>query len=472
MQITNIASFASVLSVSPDIRPEQTVRGITDDSRKVQPGSLFVVKQGFHDDGMRFVTDARAKGAIAIVANQPIEHVPLIHVTSVHEFEKQFLSLHYDGVETKMYFAGITGTKGKTTSAFLIYEYLQRRGEPVCYIGTIGIYDKNRRSVRNMYTTPDVYSLYAILDEKYREGHTICIMEVSSHALAQHRINGIRYTVAGFTNLSHDHLDYHHTMEEYYSVKKTLFTDHLNGYAVINCHDTYGKRLFSELMSEKKIGFGEKSVHEYTLHERIDHSCIDCGDFTVITGMPGTYNAENAVLAGYMLRAMGYSETRYQFGLLGIPGRLEKVTARGITVYVDYAHSPDSLEKVLELLQQRKTARLITVFGCTGDRDRTKRPVMAQIAEHYSDYVVITSDDPHSEDPETICCEVESGMSGTQYVVEPDRKKAIALALNYAQEGDIVLIAGKGHETVQIFDGFEIPFNDREVVEEFFRLQS
>lgn len=467
MLLSDVLCLTGVIDIN-DVSEHSSVEGITDDSRKVQPGFLFVAKKGFHDDGMRFVQDAFDKGAIAVISEQPLVNYPSIRVCSIYEFEKQFLSQFYNRAIEKMRFIGVTGTKGKTTTAFFMYEYLQQRGEPVCYIGTIGIYDKDRQSVRNLYTTPDVYSLYAILVEKYAQGHRLCVMEVSSHALAQHRINGLRYDVAGFTNLSHDHLDYHHTMEEYFSVKKTLFTQYLDGTAVVNCNDSYGAQLFAELNTNDSVGFGGECDEKYSVNEQKEYTHIQCKDFSVQTGMPGTYNAENALLAAYLLRAAGFIENKYIFGMNGIPGRLEKVTAQGMTVYIDYAHSPDSLEKVLALLHTRKTHRLLTVFGCTGDRDRTKRPVMAQIAERYSDYVVITSDDPHSEDPEAICREVEQGMTGSHYVVEPDRKKAITEALAYAQQGDIVLIAGKGHETVQIFDGYEIPFNDREVVEAFF----
>lgn len=467
MRLSDLSQFScTVCTTCTD--ETAVIEGITDDSRKVKSGSIFVVKQGFHDNGMRFIQDAMNNGALAVITEEKIDGIPSICVTSVVAFEQQFLSHFYNNVEKKMRFIGVTGTKGKTTTAFFMYEYLQQRGEPVCYIGTIGIYDKNMKSVRNLYTTPDVYSLYAILDEKHKQGHRLCIMEVSSHALAQHRINGLQYSVAGFTNLSHDHLDYHHTMEEYFSVKKTLFTRYLDGTAVINCNDSYGAQLFSELNKNDIVGFGGEQGKQYTVIEENAHTCIECEGFSVYTGMPGTYNVENAILAAYMLQAAGFNDKEYAFGMNGIPGRLEKVTKRGITVYIDYAHSPDSLEKVLALLHSRKTHRLITVFGCTGDRDRTKRPIMAQIAEKYSDYVVITSDDPHSEDPEAICREVEVGMSGAQHIVQPDRKKAIVSALNYAHEGDIVLIAGKGHETVQIFDGYEIPFNDRKVVEELF----
>jgi len=468
MRINDISLLPSVISISScDLGV--SVSGLTDDSRKVLPGYLFIAKRGFHDDGARFITDALEKGACAVVALEPPEGIPAVKVASVTDFEREALSEFYNGVEKKIRFAGITGTKGKTTAAFLLYEYLQSRGEAVCYIGTIGIYDKVRNSVRNLYTTPDVFSLYAVLDEKYKTGHSLCIMEVSSHALAQLRINGITYSVAGFTNLSHDHLDYHHTMEEYFNVKKTLFTDHLKGTAIINCHDNYGKRLFNELQEMDKIGYGDGSAHPFTVHESKDITTINCCGFAITTGMPGPYNAENAVLAAYMLKTLGFDDMNYRFGMNGIPGRLEKISVRGITVYVDYAHSPDSLEKVLELLSSRATKRLITVFGCTGDRDRTKRPIMAAISEKYSDHTVITSDDPHSENPEAICREVEIGMTRKNYTVEPDRKKAIAFALQYAEEGDIILIAGKGHEVVQIFDGYEVPYNDGDVVRELLR---
>jgi UDP-N-acetylmuramoyl-L-alanyl-D-glutamate--2,6-diaminopimelate ligase len=470
MILADFLSLPSVLGYATQLNPDLLVLGLTDDSRKVKPGFIFIAKMGFYQDGTQFIQDALQKSAIAVVSPLILNDGPTIRVSTWAEFEREALSLFYGAVESKMRFVGITGTKGKTSTAFFMYDFLQRHGEAVCYIGTIGIYDRQRQIARNKYTTPDAYTLYQILAEKVAQGHGLCVMEVSSHALSQLRINGLRFAAAGFTNLSHDHLDYHKTMEEYFAAKETLFTEHLSGQAVINCADPWGKRLYNGLSPQQRLGFGTGADVQFTWQENQNGAEIDIPGCQIFTGMPGFYNVENAVLAALLLRAIGYQYAEYRLAMNGIPGRLERVQAKKLTVYIDYAHSPDSLEKVLNLLSSRKQHRLITVFGCTGDRDRTKRPIMAAIAEKYSDYTIVTSDDPHSEEPTAICREVVKGFSGLAYKVEPDRRQAIALALAFALPGDIILVAGKGHEIFQVFADYEIPFSDRQVVEELLGL--
>lgn len=472
MRLEEVLALPSVTGHSGLENLEQELSMVADDSRTLKSGGLFVAKRGFQADGRRFVQDALGRGAVAVVSEEALEDVPAIRVGLIHQFEAELLSRWYAGVESSMRFVGITGTKGKTSTAFFMYDWLQRQGEAVCYIGTVGIYDRTRASTRNHHTTPGVYTLYALLDRLRSTGHQICIMEVSSHALDQLRINGLRYAAAGFTNLSRDHLDYHATMDEYFKAKQALFFQHLDGPGIVNCDDEWGRTLHTRLPADRRLGYSSEGSGDvaWTLEEDDAGSLARCGDFLVRVGMPGRYNAENGMLAALLLRAIGFVTPAYEFGQQGIPGRLERVDARGITVYVDYAHSPDSLEKVLALLRSRVRGRLICVFGCTGDRDRGKRPVMAGIAERYSDHVVITSDDPHSEDPLAICREVETGMQGKDYHLEVDRRKAIALALEMAKPGDTVLVAGKGHERFQVFGDYELPFSDREVVEELLSL--
>ena len=457
--------------------PEETLFSLflTSDSRKCIPGCLFIAKQGHVTHGEAFVEEAVRRGAAAVVSERTLPGIATLIVPSVEQFEESILPRLYEESLSKMKLIGVTGTKGKTTTAFFFYEAALREGTAAAYIGTVGVYTKEGFLKRSLLTTPDIYDLYALLEQLASLGHTLCVMEISSHALDQGRIRGLRFQGAGFTNLSWDHLDYHRSMEAYFETKKMMFTRYNEGVAVINCDDPWGRKLRSSLKGRKVLCYGQEAGEiRFVKKEGEGFTLITLSDGkSVRLGMPGEFNAYNAVLAALLLRAAGFHHKEWAMGFNGVPGRLERVEARGVDIYIDYAHSPDSLEKVLSLLFRKKRGRLITVFGCTGDRDRGKRPEMARIASRFSDCVIITSDDPHSEDPLQICREVETGMERDfPYVVIVDRKEAIREALKKARNGDMVLIAGKGHERFQIFDGYEIPFNDRDVVEELLKKRS
>lgn len=442
---------------------------ITDDSRKVSKGALFIVKNGLHTSGFEFVQEAYKKGAVAIVSESSFSDFPYIKVSSLDGFEEFLLKKFFNLDFNKMKLVGITGTKGKTTTAFFIYEYLLKKGKSVGYIGTVGIYDKDGKHKRNFYTTPNLYELYPILSEFYNQDYEYCVMEVSSHALSQKRVKGLKFAVSVFTNLSHDHLDYHKTIENYFNEKKKLFAIYTKGVSVINLDDPYGEKLYKSL--ENKIGFSKnRGDYLFAEEEKGEVYTARGNMFDVDVKMPGEYNLYNGVAAALVLYKLGFESKNYSFGENGVPGRLEKIDAGEFTVYVDYAHSPDSLEKVLLLLNKYKKNRIISVFGCTGDRDREKRPIMGAIAERLSDFIILTSDDPHSEDPMQICKEIESGISKKDiYEIETDRALAIKKALNKANNGDIILLAGLGHQRYQIFDGYEIPFNDKDTVLSFLK---
>ncbi len=441
---------------------------LTSDSRRCRPGALFVAKQGHTAHGEAYVQDAIRRGAAAVISEKALPGVATLVVPSVEYFEESVLPRLYDESLSKMKLIGVTGTKGKTTTAFFFYEAALKEGKAAAYIGTVGVYTKEGFLKRTLLTTPDIYELYALLEQLADLGHSLCVLEVSSHALDQGRIRGLRFQGAGFTNLSWDHLDYHHSMETYFDTKRKLFTSYNEGTSVINCDDPWGRRLRSSLESRQILCFGQKNgdVRFRKKGEGGDTLLTLSDGGAVRLGMPGEFNAYNAILAALLLKAAGSRSKEWSMGFNGVPGRLERLDGHGVDIYIDYAHSPDSLDKVLSLLAGEKRGRLITVFGCTGDRDRGKRPEMAKIASRFSDFVIITSDDPHSEDPFQICREVEAGMkSDFPYEVVVDREEAIRTALKKARNGDMVLIAGKGHERFQIFDGYEIPFNDREVVE-------
>ena len=448
---------------------------LTSDSRRCVPGSLFVVKEGRAVHGEAFVQDALRRGAVGVVTEKAYPGIPSLTVPSVEVFEEAILPRLYEKSLSRLRLIGVTGTKGKTTTAFFFYEAALAEGAAAAYIGTVGVYGKNGFLKRSLLTTPDIYDLYALLEELVSSGHTLCVMEVSSHALDQGRIRGLRFQGAGFTNLSWDHLDYHLSMEAYFETKKKMFTLYNDGAAVVNCDDPWGKKLHASLKGRDVLCFGQNAGEgRFIKEESEDASRITLSDGSVVRlGMPGEFNVYNAVLAALLLKTAGFQRKEWTMGFNGVPGRLERVEGCGMEIYIDYAHSPDSLEKVLSLLSGKKRGRLITVFGCTGDRDRGKRPEMARIASRFSDYVIITSDDPHSEDPLQICREVETGMAeGFPYTVIVDRKEAVGEALKKAGNGDMVLIAGKGHERFQIFDGYEVPYNDRDVVESLLNKRS
>ncbi len=452
-----------------NINEKKEILGFSDDSRKIEKNYIFFAKKGFHSNGINYADDAIRNNAACVVSEKKIKNIPLILVKDIHEAEEKILKKFYNDPVNSYRFVGITGTKGKTTTSFLVYDYLQKKNANVCYIGTIGIYDKERNQYRNYYTTPTIYDLYYILNKLRNNGHDICILEISSHSLIQERIIGLNFEITAFTNLSHDHLDYHKNMDDYFKAKSMLFFNYQSNLSIINIDDEYGKKLF-ENINYKKIGFGLKN---YT--GKIDYKTFENGFKILIDGkeyflnLPGEFNLYNGILSGLIIKNLGFDINGIFLGENGVPGRLEFIEKEGIKIFIDYAHSPDSLEKLLNLLKIKKEKKLISVFGCTGDRDKGKRPLMGKIAEQFSDYVIITSDDPHGEDPIKICRAVKKGFKNkNKCEILVNRKEAIIRAIKKSGKDDIIVIAGKGHETFQIFDGFELYHNDKEVVIYYF----
>jgi UDP-N-acetylmuramyl-tripeptide synthetase len=445
---------------------------LTSDSRSCRPGVLFVAKAGEKTHGEQYVRDALRHGAQAVVAERELPGASTLVVPSMEHFEKRMLPALYAETLEKIDLTGITGTKGKTTTAFFFYQGSLQNNIKAAYIGTVGFYTAEGFYKRNILTTPDIYDLYAWLKFFADSGHTHCVLEISSHAIVQGRIRGLSFQNIGFTNLSWDHLDYHHNMEEYFEIKKSLFTHYRSHHAFVNCDDPWGAQLKTSV--SEITGFGQTAGEirfSWKKNESESLISLSTGE-SVRLGMPGEFNVYNAVLAALLLKSAGCPEKKWQMGFSGVPGRLERIDHDGIIIYIDYAHTPDSLEKVLALLSQKEHKQLITVFGCTGDRDKGKRPEMGRIAARFSDFVIITSDDPHGEDPLAICRDVAKGIQkGVPCEVRPDREEAISLALKKAQKGSIVLIAGKGHERFQIFDGYEVPMNDRETVESLLKVR-
>jgi UDP-N-acetylmuramoyl-L-alanyl-D-glutamate--2,6-diaminopimelate ligase len=371
---------------------------------------------------------------------------------------------------------GITGTNGKTTTTYLLDSILRAAGEKTGVIGTVEtrIGDTTVPATR---TTPESSDLQALLGTMRDSGVTAVSMEVSSHAIDLHRVDGVHFAAVGITNLTQDHLDYHHTLAEYASVKRRLFTDFSVGGRVIDIDDPFGAQLAEELDDVLTVGRGARAAiraeHEVRSAEGTEFTLVTPeASARLLFPLAGAYNVSNALMAAGCALAAGIPLDVVVAGLEAapqVPGRLERVDAgQPFAVLVDYAHTPDSLEKAIQAVQKVTTGRTIVVFGCGGDRDPAKRPLMGAAAGTYADIAIITSDNPRSEDPLSIISQVEPGLAGTpaRYEVEPDRRRAIARAVAIALPEDSVLIAGKGHEDYQIFADKTVHFDDREVARE------
>ncbi len=467
-----------------DINP--TIRTLAHDSRKVGPGTLFFCIPGATVDGHSYAADAVNKGAVAIVAEHalPISSVPVIVVPDARKATEEVAAWFYGEPAKKLRMIGVTGTNGKTTTTHIIREIFNRAGRPAGVIGTLHILIGDREiPVKN--TTPDVLDLQATLADMVESGMKYAVMEVSSHALALGRVLGCEYDAAIFTNITQDHLDFHHTLENYREAKALLFRElglpgsaKGNKSAIANMDDAAGSFMLDQ-SSVRKISYGINSpatVRAEDVLIRPDSASFriagELGTFAVKAKITGLFNVYNMLAAASVALVEGIEpevvrESLEQFS--HVPGRFERVEIdKPFSVIVDYAHTPDSLENVLRTAKHFVTGRLIAVFGCGGDRDRTKRPIMGELAARYADRVIVTSDNPRSEDPQSIVDEILEGITapGTREKTEAitDRFSAIKHAMDMALPGDVLLIAGKGHETYQILSDRTIHFDDREVV--------
>jgi UDP-N-acetylmuramyl-tripeptide synthetase len=473
------------------------VTAICYDSRKVTPGAVFVAIEGFAVDGHRFIPEAVEQGAVAVICRTPVAvDAVVICVADPRAALAQLACRFYGQPADRLTLVGVTGTSGKTTVTYLLEQILEKAGHRPGVVGTIN-YRYAGHAYTNPVTTPESLELQGMLRQMTDSGTTHVVMEVSSHSLALHRVDGCRYDVAVFTNLSQDHLDLHGTMDRYWRSKTRLFSDHLkpvdSGHpfrAVVNTDDPRGSELAAALgaMVLRTAVNGDGDVVPKDVVR--DLSGIRGSIATTHGAIPfdsplvGDFNLENILSAAGAALALGIPTAAIAAGIDAtgcVPGRLERITEGGERyVFVDYSHKPGALENAISGLRALTAGRLITVFGCGGDRDRSKRPVMGEIAARLSDLTVVTSDNPRSEDPLRIIAQVESGVRkvctrrlsadaltpgwrAKGYLVEPDRRAAIAAAIAAADTGDAVLIAGKGHETYQILAGETIHFDDREV---------
>lgn len=454
------------------------INGISAHSKQIGPGYLFVAKKGASDDGSRYIPEAIQNGATAILSDlydPSLRDVTQLIVDNVLETEALLSACFYGFPSQDLFTVGITGTNGKTTTAHLVKCLLDRLGSSCGLIGTISyiLGDEEYDATR---TTPDVETNHRFLHEMLVRENRSAVMEVTSHALTQGRVLEIDYDVAVFTNLSQDHLDYHKTMEEYALAKRKLFLQNPS-WAVVNADDPWHTKIL-EGFKGKLITYGVDAPADlHVTQTALSSSGTEVviryreEDYPCSWPLVGRYNIYNCLAAMGVALCKGLSLEKIipaMRELLPVPGRLEPVpNALGLKVYVDYAHSDDALKKVLTCLQEMTTGKIITVFGCGGDRDVGKRPKMAQICEKYSTVSIVTTDNPRSEHPEKIASDILKGFSDADhYLVELDRRKAIEKAISLATEEDVVLIAGKGHEPYQVLAHQTIPFDDRTVAQE------
>ena len=473
------------------------IKGLTSDSREVKKDYLFVAVKGSSQDGHKYLSDAVHRGACALVVENVANvfpNVPIVRVPDTRAALSDLASRFYNYPSKDMNLIGITGTNGKTTTSYILESILKEGGRNVGVIGTIN-YRYKGKSFQTSLTTPESNDLMKILGEMRDAGVTDIILEVSSHSLEQGRVRGLDWSRALFTNFSRDHLDYHLTMEEYFKAKSLLFTslreEEGQAKTIINMDDPKGRELQRiTKASTVSYGLGDNcSVRATDIHSSVEglhfRMTMPAGDTPITSTLFGQMNVYNILAAAAVAFSLDIDLNTISRGiqrLAFVPGRLQHVeNKQGLSIFVDYAHSTDALKKVLQTVRQLTKGRLITVFGCGGDRDKGKRPDMGRVAGMYSDYAIITSDNPRGESPEKIADEIEAGMkeSGLKrvtfnfslnakgYEIILDRRKAIHAAVKIANKegGDIILIAGKGHEQYQITGNGKRYFNDIEEVE-------
>ncbi|WP_143314406.1 UDP-N-acetylmuramoyl-L-alanyl-D-glutamate--2,6-diaminopimelate ligase [Clostridium sp. HBUAS56017] len=461
-----------------------TINEVNYDSRLVKKGDLFVCIKGFQVDGHKYVNAAVEKGAIAIVCEDLVECEDKgITIIRVKESRKALAIIgcnFYENPSKKMKIIGVTGTNGKTTTTFMLKTILESAGKKVGLVGTIANYIGNKK-LDTERTTPESFELQKLFSEMVKNGCEYCVMEVSSHSLALDRVYGIEFDAGIFTNITRDHLDFHKTFENYYSEKFKLFQR--SSLSVVNIDDNYGKDVVKDLKNQGKNNIVTFSIKEESDFRAYDEKCeskhigfklkLDREeDFLV--GMPGEFNIYNSLGAIAAMYKLGISLDSIKKGIeeVVVLGRCEMVGRKynlPYTIIVDYAHTPDGLDNILKTAKGFTKNRLISVFGCGGDRDKVKRPQMGKIGSDLSDIAIVTSDNPRTEEPMSIINDVLVGIDKDNYEVIENRKEAIKRAIEIAEAGDVVVIAGKGHEDYQILNTGKIHFDEREVVDEILK---
>ncbi|MDP8954899.1 MAG: UDP-N-acetylmuramoyl-L-alanyl-D-glutamate--2,6-diaminopimelate ligase [Actinomycetota bacterium] len=465
MRVTRLDQLLAEIDVADlELRPggdpaDIEIASVTHDSRLVEPGALFCCLSGRRSDGHRHAAEAASRGAVAVLCEQSVDvGVPRILVADTRREMARAAAAFWDHPSNRLDVVGVTGTNGKTTTTWLLRAILEAAGRPTGLIGTLG----------GALTTPESTELQSSLASMVDAGLSAVAMEVSSHALAQARVEATSFALAIFTNLSRDHLDFHTSMEDYFSVKARLFEPGRTAAAVVNVDDPHG-RLLLETAQVPTRPFSLAEVTDVEIG--LDASVGTWRGRRLRVPLGGSANLANALAAATAAVALGVDEGDVVQGLASVPpvpGRYEHVTAgQPFDVVVDYAHTPDALEQLLVAARSSAGGRVVVVFGCGGERDRQKRPLMGRVAATLADVIIITSDNPRAEDPVAIADEVVAGADGPGSVqVELDRRAAIHLALSTAGPGDVVLVAGKGHETTQVVGRRSDEFSDQAVVAE------
>jgi len=500
MKLGDLVSALTANGPAPGPWSQREVTAVVQDSRRAAPGSLFVAVRGFHSDGHQFISQAVRQGAVAVVAEEKavveaFPDTPVIRVPDSRRALARLAAKFYDYPSRRVKLVGITGTKGKTTTSYLAKSIIEAAGHRTGLIGTID-YRIGDRIYPAPNTTPESLDLQALFAEMAARGARYCVLEVSSHALALGRTEESVFEAAAFTNLAHEHLDFHRTMNEYLAAKALLFSGlSPDKAAVVNADDPSAAEIIKRTRA-RVITYGITHHADVRPAGAISHSIsglsfslsTPAGEIGIESSLVGRHNIYNILAAVGLGIALGFSGETVAAGIRqmkAVPGRMEKVDAgQPFGVVVDYAHTEGSLNSLLEAVREMAGGRVITVFGCGGDRDRTKRPKMGAAAIAGSDIVIVTSDNPRTEEPLAIISEVESGMTTgvrmetpdllsrgpgartssdkTPYAVVPDRSEAIETAVRLAMPGDVVVLAGKGHEDYQIIGGRKFPFDDRE----------
>lgn len=453
---------------------------IKTDSRKVKPGDIFVALRGIVGDGHDFIPKAIENGASKIIAEEGSYDVPYEIVKDSREYLNNYLKNNYNKYLNEMHIIGLTGTNGKTTAAYLIYDALNKMDKKCCYMGTVGYFlDKKIFDLPN--TTPEVTEIYDMLIRAYDEGYRYAVIEASSEGLLHRRLENVPFEYAIFTNLTQDHLNIHGTMENYANCKRKLFNQiRPGGKAIINCDDPNKDTFLLDYNQNITYGFtsGDYRVTDYQMS-------ISGSVFTFINDgvkqnikvpLIGKYNIYNVLAMIIVLYELGFTYAEISDVLVHVDlpaGRMDMVEYKNNRIIVDYAHTSDAVQNVISTVKEVCDGHIYTVFGCTGDRDRTKRPIMTKLVTDLCDRAIITCDDIHNEDPNQIVDDMLNGLTNSNYEVELDRKKAIIRGINLLNTNDVLLILGKGHEEVMIVkDNKRIPFNDKRTVLDYLQTKN
>ena len=440
------------------------------DSRKVKKGDTFIALRGVDTDGHDYILKAISNGASKVICEEGNYDVETIIVPDTRDYLANYLKDGFKDIRDKVKIIGLTGTNGKTTTAFLIHEAFYLLGVKAAYIGTIGFYMHDKiRSLNN--TTPDLFDLYSMFYEAYEKGAKVIVLEVSSQGISYGRVRGILFDMAIFTNLTPDHLDYHKTMENYALAKQELFK-HVKDCAIVNGDDDY--KDYYLLDNNKNITYGfnvnDYQIKDYKMsHQGTIFTYVNPlkQEFVVKTPLIGKYNLYNLMGVIVSLKEYGFSDDNIVSILKNLKapnGRMDIIPYHNNSIIIDYAHTPDAIEKIIRTVKEVTHGKIITVFGCTGDRDRMKRPVMMQLVTNLSDYAIVTSDDLHNESFVHILNDMLENNKNTNYEVISDRARAINKGISLLKENDVLLILGKGHEEFMIVKDAKIPMNDRKIV--------